>query len=81
MEQARGLPSTFGSWQVGVDWAKVLPIWFEVLSATAELEDYAARITAMLSYRYSYGRDKMLPIARRTATPEQRKALAEVRSA
>src|SRR5438093_5397812 len=27
-----------GSWQVGVDWAKVLPVWFKVLSATAEPE-------------------------------------------
>jgi len=25
-----------GSWQVGVDWARVLPAWFKVLSATAE---------------------------------------------
>ena len=27
-----------GSWQVGVDWAQVLPVWFKVLSATAEPE-------------------------------------------
>ena len=70
-----------GSWQVGVDWAKVLPAWFKVLSATAEPEEYAARITALLSYHYSYGRDKMLAIARRTATPDQRQALAEVEGA
>ena len=70
-----------GSWQVGVDWAKVLPVWFKVLSATAEPEEYAERITAMLSRHYSYGRDKMLAIARRTATTDQRKALAEVKSA
>jgi len=70
-----------GSWQVGVDWTKVLPVWFKVLSATAGPEEYAERITAMLSCHYSYGRDKMLAIARRTATPEQRKALAEVKGA
>jgi hypothetical protein len=70
-----------GSWQVGVDWAKVLPVWFKVLSATAEPEEYAARITALLSCHYSYGRDKMLAIARRTATPDQRTALAEVEGA
>ncbi|HEY5913693.1 MAG TPA: hypothetical protein VJA21_24155 [Verrucomicrobiae bacterium] len=64
-----------GSWQVGVDWAKVLPVWFKVLSSTAEPRDYAERITAMISRHYSYGRDKMLALARRTATPEQRKAL------
>ena len=67
-----------GSWQVGVDWPKVLPIWFKVLSATAEPEEYAERITALLSCHYRYGRDKMLAIARRTATTHQRKALAEV---
>jgi hypothetical protein len=67
-----------GSWQVGVDWARVLPVWFEVLSATAEPEEYAKRITALLSCHYRYGRDKMLAIARRTATTHQRKALAAV---
>ena len=70
-----------GSWQVGVDWAKVLPLWFKVLAATAEPEEYAERITALLSCHYSYGRDKMLAIARRIATTHQRKALAEVEAA
>src|SRR5437016_2556511 len=28
-----------GSWQVGVDWARVLPVWFKVLSATAEPQE------------------------------------------
>jgi hypothetical protein len=70
-----------GSWQVGVDWAKVLPVWFKVLSATAEPKEYAERITALLYCHYSYGRDKMLAIACRTATTHQRKALAEVRGA
>ncbi len=70
-----------GSWQVGVDWARVLPVWFKVLSATAEPQEYAKRITAMLSRHYSCGREKRLAIARRTATPDQRKALAEVKGA
>jgi len=70
-----------GSWQVGVDWDKVLPVWFKVLSATAEPEEYAERITALLSCHYSHGRDKMLAIARRTATLPQRKALAQLEGA
>ena len=70
-----------GSWQVGVDWAKVLPVWFKVLSATAEPKEYAERITALLSCHYSYGRDKMLAIARRTANPDQRTALEGIRGA
>ena len=65
-----------GSWQVGVDWARVLPPWFEVLSATTEPEEYAKRVTALVSCHYHHGRDKMLAIARRTATTVQRKALA-----
>ena len=70
-----------GSWQVGVDWAKVLPVWFKVLSATAEPEDYAERITTLLSCHYRYGRDKMLAIARRIATTHQRNALESETSA
>jgi len=66
-----------GSWQVGVDWAKVLPAWFKVLSATAGPEEFAARITTLLSHHYRHDRDKMLAIARRTGTSQQRKALSE----
>jgi hypothetical protein len=42
---------------------------------------YAERITALLSCHYGYGRDKMLAIARRIATAQQRKALAEGKGA
>ena len=70
-----------GSWQVGVDWEKVLPAWFKVLSATAEPQEYATRVTTVLSTHYSYGRDKMLAIARRTANPDQRTALEGIRGA
>jgi hypothetical protein len=69
-----------GSWQVGVDWARVLPAWFKVLSISAAPEDFAQRVTALLSRHYRHGRDKMLAVARRTATPPQRKALTEAES-
>jgi hypothetical protein len=69
-----------GSWQVGVDWPKVLPVWFKVLSATAEPDEYAQRVVAFLSRYYSYGREKMLVIARRTGSLDQRKALAGVKA-
>jgi len=68
-----------GSWQIGVDWAKVLPAWFKVLSATATPEEYAGRTTTMLSSHCHHDRDKLLAIARRTATTLQRKALAAVK--
>ncbi len=54
---------------------------FKVLSVTVAPEDFAQRITALLSRHYSYGRDKMLRVARRVATPQQRKALARERIA
>jgi len=67
-----------GAWQVSVDWNRVFPPWFKVLSATVAPEEYAERITTLLEHHYNYGRDSMLAIARKTATPEQRKVLAEV---
>ena len=67
-----------GSWQVGVDWPKVLPAWFVVLSATAEPREYAKQITAVLARHYHHGREKLLVVARRTATADQRQALAAV---
>ncbi len=68
-----------GSWQVGVDWAKILPVWFTVLSATAEPDEYSQRVVAMVSRHYNYGRAEMLRIARRVATPSQRQALASIK--
>jgi hypothetical protein len=66
-----------GSWQVGVDWEKVLPAWFRVLSATAGPSEYAQRITKLLKRHHQYGRIKMLAAARKVATPAQRQALRE----
>lgn len=53
----------------------------KVLSSTAAPEEYATRIRDMLSHQHSYGREEMLAAARRTATPEHRKALAEIKGA
>jgi hypothetical protein len=64
-----------GSWQVGVKWETVLPAWFKMLAVTASPEDYAVRIRQMVSNHHSYGGEKMLAIARKIGTPEQRKAL------
>jgi hypothetical protein len=59
-----------GSWEVGVDWNKILPSWFRILSSTAGPTEYAEKIT-LLERHYSGGGAKMLAIARRTATLEQ----------
>jgi hypothetical protein len=66
-----------GSWQVGIDWENVLPAWFRALSTTAAPGEYAARITALLKNHYNYASAKMLAIARKIATPEQRQALSD----
>jgi hypothetical protein len=64
-----------GSWQFGEDWHEILPPWFRVLSVTAAPEEYAERVLAMVEARCHSGRDKMLLVARKTATPQQGKAL------
>lgn len=67
-----------GSWQVGVDWDRVLPSWFAVLAATAEPRDYAQRVGTLVDRHCGYKRDKLLAVAARAATPEQREALASL---
>jgi hypothetical protein len=64
-----------GSWQVEIDWDRVLSAWFRVLSASVEPVEYAQRIDAMLMRHYSHGRIKMLAMAWRIATPAQREVL------
>jgi hypothetical protein len=63
-----------GSWQVGVDWEKVLPAWFKALSATVGPKEYAGRIIGLLDRHYHYRRNPMLAVAQKVATPAQRKA-------
>jgi len=67
-----------GAWQVGVDWVRVLPPWFRVLSATASPSEYAERISSLLRHHYAYGSDKMVAAAREIATAEQRNALTGI---
>jgi hypothetical protein len=67
-----------GSWQVGVDWTKVLQAWFACLSPTAGPEEYARRVLQVIDAFIGYGRDKHIAAAKRAATPEQRKALEQL---
>ena len=66
-----------GSWQVGVDWQKVLPAWFTCLSATVEPDEYARRVVDVVDRFVKYDRDKHLTAAARKASAAQREALAE----
>lgn len=64
-----------GSWQVGVDWDKVLPAWSACLAARAEPAEFAELVHAMISYYEHYSAKKLLAAARRVANPEQAAAL------
>ena len=53
-----------GSWQVGMNWEKVLPAYFACLAATAEPDEYARRVVETIEEHGSYRRDKYLARAR-----------------
>jgi len=65
-----------GSWQVGIDWPKVLPAWFRCLAATVEPEDYAFLVDEAINDFVRREAPKYLAMARAAATPEQQAALA-----
>ena len=64
-----------GTWQVGVDWEKVLPAWFACLSRATEPDEYARRVVEVVDEFDKHDREKQLSAARRIGTPSQRKAL------
>ncbi len=66
-----------GSWQVCVDWKSVLPAWFRLLSPTVGPEEYLQRVVWMVGHRCPNSEEKLLPTARKAASPEQCQALAE----
>ena len=67
-----------GSWQVGVNWRKVMPAWFRPLAATSTPDEYAASAHAMISYFAHYEADRLMPAARRCADKPQKAALARL---
>ncbi len=69
-----------GSWQVGVDWDKVLPAYFACLAATAPPEQYASAVVRLVDEFQDYVRDRHLPAAKRVASPEQLQALKSLLS-
>ena len=70
-----------GAWQVGVDWATVLPAWLGCLSRTTEPDEYARRVVEVVDEFDKYDRRKHLAAARRLATASQRKALRNAAAA
>lgn len=67
-----------GSWQVGVNWRKVMPAWFRPLAATSTPDEYAGSVHAMISYFAHYEADQLMPAAGRCADKLQKAALARL---
>ena len=64
-----------GSWQVGVDWPKVLPAWFACLAAVAEPDEFARRVVDRVDWYARYDRDSHLTTAASLASAAQSKSL------
>jgi hypothetical protein len=68
-----------GSWQVGVDWRKILPAWFACLSKTTGPEEYARRVIEVVEDFCKHDGAKLWAAARRAGTPAQGRALRAAR--
>lgn len=66
-----------GSYEVGVDWEEVLPLWFRSLAATADPAEYAREAVRAIDDFVHYDRVAYLRKARSAASAAQRKALEE----
>jgi hypothetical protein len=69
-----------GSWQVGVEHEKVLPVYFRSLAAVAEPEEYAARAKQVIERHGAYNAEKFFTAARKAANAAQRAALQRAAS-
>jgi hypothetical protein len=66
-----------GSWQVGIDWKKVLPVWFRCLAPGADPYDWAEEVIDALNAFAGPDLDTLLEAAREIASAEQREALSD----
>lgn len=67
-----------GSWQVGVDWSKVLPAYFRCLSVSATPAEYAKIVCGIVRGLARHDAPKHLSRARGAATKDQKAALTRV---
>ncbi|HTU41044.1 MAG TPA: hypothetical protein VMF10_05010 [Candidatus Aquilonibacter sp.] len=61
-----------GSWMVGVEWRRVLPAWFRVLSATASPAEIARRFEAFVGRHCDHQRAELLAEACMSGLPLKR---------
>lgn len=64
-----------GSWQVGVNWSRVIPAWTRTVAVTAEPDEFAASVRSVIAAFAHWQAESLLAAALEHATPEQRKAL------
>lgn len=67
-----------GSWQVGVNWNSVLPVYFRCLAESASAEGFAQQVKQAISNLGNHERPQHLAAAHRVASAEQRNALAHL---
>lgn len=66
-----------GSWQVGVEWDKVIPAWLRTLALTAEAEEFAQQAVRIIDEFEKHRREQHLKAALKLADPAQKRALRE----
>jgi hypothetical protein len=66
-----------GTWQIGVDWREVLPVWFRCVSATEPPAAFAAKVHAAIDEFASIDRAQLLQRAANLGTAAQRRELAK----
>ena len=69
-----------GSWQVGVDWETVLPLYFQTLAMVAKPKEYAEQVTKLVKSHVNYKSEDCFKQALESAKPSQRKELKAVMS-
>jgi hypothetical protein len=64
-----------GLWQFGIDWRRVLPVWFRCIAEAAEPDEYALFVCRAIADFASHDRTYLMGAARRVANTDQKKAL------
>ena len=69
-----------GSWQVGVDWETVLPLYFQTLAIVAKPKEYAEKVIQIVKSHVNYNSKDYFQQALGSAKPSQKKELKAVMS-
>lgn len=65
-----------GDWQVGVDWAAVLPAWFKCLAKASLPDEYARLVVEVVDEFEDYARAKHFATAKKLGSDDHRRALS-----